>query len=54
MKCCEDNSEQFGLANYVTVTYLWNDRSVNPSTRRNLAHILFEVEWYETREITGV
>ena len=33
MKCCEDNSKQFGLTNYVTVTYLWNDRSVNPSTR---------------------
>ena len=33
MRCCEDNSEQFGLANYVTITYLWNDRSVNPPTR---------------------
>ena len=43
IKCCEDNSEQFGLANYVIITYLWNDRSVNPPTisRGNLAHVLF-------------
>ena len=43
MRCCEDNSEQFGLANYVTITYLWNDRSVNPptSSKGNLAHVFF-------------
>ena len=39
MRYCEDNSEQFGLANYVAITYLWNDISVNPSTRGNLAHV---------------
>ena len=43
MRCCEDNSKQFGLANYVTITYLWNDRSVNPptSSKGNLAHVFF-------------
>ena len=43
MRCCEDNSEQFGLANYVTITYLWNDRSVNPptSSKGNLAYVFF-------------
>ena len=43
MRCCEDNSEQFGLANYVTITYLWNDRSVNPptSSKGNLVHVFF-------------